>query len=170
MLEKKYVIGIAVVLLACSASSWFAMRGGTPTPTPYVSPRVVAQQQRRVVKKDTARSKPTAAPAPTSSPVASQVVYTDYVGSVLAPLPPAPPPVIGNVVLPPSFVIVPGANVPGVTGLTRDRVTTYLATTFPRLVVRAVPYGSAVMYEPRTDRVTVSYDLNTNRVISARIG
>jgi hypothetical protein len=168
MLDKKYVIAIVVTLLACSTSSWLMTRVPIKT-LPHAPP---PPPPRRIITKKPAvkKTRAPATTAPTTSPALSQFVYPDYIGSVLAPLPPAPQPLPGNIILPPSFMIVPGANVPGVTGLTRDRVTTYLATSFPRLVVRAVPYGNSVMYEPRTDRITVSYDINTNRVISARVG
>lgn len=70
----------------------------------------------------------------------------------------------------PTFVLVPGANFPGVVGKPRDFATSYIMTTYPRLVVRAIPYGSPVTYDVRKDRVTVLYDTFTNRVISARVG
>ena len=78
-------------------------------------------------------------------------------------LPPAPPPA-------PTFLIVPGANFPGISGLKLDAATQNIATTFPRLVVRAVSYGSPIAYEVRRDRVTVLFDPFTQRVITARVG
>jgi hypothetical protein len=85
-------------------------------------------------------------------------VYPDYAAGIIPPLPT------------PSFVLIPGANFPGLIGRRRDEATTYVITRYPRLVVRAVPMGTQIAYDVRTDRVTLAYDPYTNRIINARIG
>lgn len=108
---------------------------------------------------------PTQPPPPTTAPAAvTTMVYPDYAAGLIPPMP-------YPVVMPtPSYILVPGANFPGLVGRHRDDATSYIITRYPRLVVRAVPVGSPMTYEVRKDRVTVSYDPYTNRVVSARIG
>lgn len=103
---------------------------------------------------------PTTAPPVTTAPpsTSTSVVYTDYAAGIIAPMPT------------PSFIMIPGANFPGLTGRLRDEASTYIITRYPRLVVRAVPLGTQLTYDVRSDRVTLAYDPYTNRIVNARIG
>jgi len=112
----------------------------------------------------------------TAAPLVTQYVYPDYYGQAVAyryglpPLPGPPPPgwyVRQNM---PAYELVPGASWPVLVGRDRDTVAAWLMTTYPRLTVRAVPYGSPVSYEPRNDRITVMYNQDSRRVVAARIG
>lgn len=147
------IIG-AVICLCMSASVAYALRSAPPPPTTPPMPMRMEKPTRPKKRVP----KPTSPPPATNPPATTTTfVYPDYATQVY--------PVVS-----PSFLMVPGANFPGVVGKRREEVTTYIMTTFPRLVVRAMPYGSQMTYEARNDRVTVQYDPYTNRVISARIG
>ena len=102
----------------------------------------------------------TPAPAVTKAPSTStnSVVYTDYAAGIIAPLPT------------PSFIMIPGANFPGLMGKRRDEASTYIITRYPRLVVRVVPLGTQMTYDVRSDRVTMAFDPYTDRIVNARIG
>lgn len=159
MPSTKVIIGVAVAI-AIVLSIVAMMISNRPKPRANVS---------KPLPKTRAPETPAPTPAPTQPPTtppakATTVVYPDYVAGII---PPAPQPII---MATPSFILVPGSNFPGVVGKHRDEVSTYIITRYPRLVVRAVPVGTQLTYEVRKDRVTLSYDPFTNRVVSARIG
>jgi hypothetical protein len=105
-----------------------------------------------------ATSAPTTAPATTAPATTTAVVYPDYAAGIIPSLPT------------PSFILIPGANFPGLTGKRRDEASIYIMTRYPRLVVRAIPLGTQLSYEVRSDRVTLAYDPYTNRIVTARVG
>jgi hypothetical protein len=166
MVSKTVIIVLIVVLLCCSCTFYY-IRKSKPivTPPPIVVPP----------------------PPPPPPPPSQPLIET-------APAPPPPPPataaptqaptnlmVYQNNFLPPqipahydgdeaTYMLIPGANFPGVVGQQKDDATTYIISTFPRLQVRALPYNTPIQYEVRRDRVTLLYDPYTNRVISARVG
>jgi hypothetical protein len=176
MPSTKVIVGVIVVVLVC-LSSIMAYVSTRPKPPPinvepsYPTP---AKPKRPKRTPSPATTAPTAAPttAPTTAPMVSSnqtIVYADpYVG-IMAP-PPPPTILVPAMHSVPTFVMVPGANMPGMVGRRRDEVTTYIMTRYPRLVVRAMPVGSPVTYDVRKDRITVSYDPYTNRVVTARVG
>lgn len=171
MPSTKIILGIVVVVLLslCSIMVYVSSR---PKPPPIdIEPTdpVPKKKKRKPVPTAAPTTAPTAAPtaAPTTPPAMSNqtLVYADpYAGIV-----PPPHPFIFVPTMP-TFVMVPGANMPGMVGRRRDEVTTYIMTRYPRLVVRAIPAGSPVAYDVRKDRITVAYDPYTNRVVTARVG
>jgi hypothetical protein len=119
----------------------------------------------------------TAAPPPPTTPSVTPptaTINTAYLSDLyyyrygLPPLPPAPSYVVHG--WDPQFQLVPGAAWPALVGRHRDTVVTYLMNTYPRLVVRALPSDTPVKYGVRSDRITLQYDTDTRRVVSARIG
>ena len=145
------IVAIVAVLLLMSIASVFV------TNRPKKQARVLPKRTKAHVPSTTA---PTTTPSPTTSPPSTTVVYpnNDYAAGIIAPLPT------------PSFILVPGANFPGLQGKRRDDASTYIITRYPRLVVRVIPMGTQLVYEPRSDRVTLAYDPFTDRVVNARIG
>lgn len=158
------LILVVVCIIALLSSSWivYATRSGdddaVPSATETTLPSSAPTEAPRTPPPES--STPTPTPTSTPSPANTDVITLLYPQIAL---PPAPPPA-------PTFLIVPGSNFPGITGLKLDAATQNIATSFPRLVVRAVPYGSPIAYEVRRDRVTVLFDPFTQRVISARVG
>jgi len=172
MPSTKVMIGVAVaVALVLSVVAVIMTR----RPKDQASIQTVDEEPPRKTPKPKATKPPPPPPpppAPTKAPTTppattapvSTVVYPDYAAGLIPPMP-------YPVVMPtPSFILVPGANFPGLVGRRRDEATSYIITRYPRLVVRAVPLGSQMTYEVRKDRVTLAYDPYTNRVVSARIG
>ena len=66
--------------------------------------------------------------------------------------------------------LVPGAIIPGMEGRRIEDATHVITTTSPGVTVRGVPHTDPLGLEVRRDRVTLSVDLYTKRVIAARIG
>jgi hypothetical protein len=66
--------------------------------------------------------------------------------------------------------LVPGAIIPGMDGRRIEDATHVITTTYPGVTVRVVPHTDPLGLEVRRDRVTLSVDLYTKRVIAARIG
>lgn len=158
MPPAKYIIGGAVALVIL-ASVLLVMRNKKPQAT---LPAKVTRAPRTAAPK-------TAAPKATVAAAATPPAQT-AVDAYNMIMPPAPPP--GWIVQAdmPKLLLIPGASWPVVVGRDRDIVSSWLMTTYPRLVVRSVPFGSPVAYDVRTDRLTVLYDPYTRRVVSARIG
>lgn len=165
MPSTKVIIGLVVaVLLVLSLVSAFVMR------RPKSNVVVREESPKTPPPPPPPPTKPPTQPptqAPTTSPSQQTVVYPDYGAAIIPPMVPTIP---YPVVMQPSFILVPGSNFPGLVGKRRDEASTYIITRYPRLVVRAVPMGTPVTYEVRKDRVTLSYDPYTNRVVNARIG
>jgi hypothetical protein len=163
-METKYIILIIVALLVVSGGFVFVIRRPAPTPAP--------------TKPITRRPVPPTAPptvpptvAPTSPPPSTLATNTmvpayDVYGAALAPMPPP----LYAVAAMPQYHLVPGAAWPVLVGRNRETVSYWLMNTYPRLNVRALPFGSPTFYEARNDRITVLYDPYTNRVVNARIG
>lgn len=170
-MEQQLVVALIVIVLLSAVVSLVVTkkkRTIVATLAPIVSPPI-----------NQAPSNTTAPPATTSAPPATQPpapldpLYVDYQYRYgLPPLPLPPPPGWYTPPLPvvPTYELVPGASWPFLVGRQRDTVISFLMTTFPRLVVRAIPSGSHIAYLPRADRITVVYDPATRRVLSARIG
>lgn len=66
--------------------------------------------------------------------------------------------------------LVPGAIIPGMEGRRVEDATHVITTTYPGVTVRVVSHTDPLGLEVRRDRVTLSIDLYTKRVIAARIG
>jgi hypothetical protein len=150
---KPIVIGAIVVVVLILMSSAAMVMTNRPKKQALVTKPKTTKAPRTPAPSTTPPA--TTAPAKTTS---TTVVYPDYAAGIIAPLPT------------PSFILVPGANFPGLLGIKRDEASTYIITRYPRLVVRAIPLGTQVTYDVRSDRVTLSYDPYTNRVVNARIG
>lgn len=168
MPSTKVTVGVVVAVVLLLVSAMMIMTSRSKPPPVDVQP--VPPAPRKKSKKKTAAPATTApattAPATTAPTTTPQVfVYPDPYSGLLPPPPPA-------ILVPamPTFIMVPGAHMPGMVGRRRDEVTTYIMTRYPRLVVRAIPAGSPISYDVRRDRVTVSYDPYTNRVVTARVG
>lgn len=147
------IVAIVVIVLLLSGSATYAMTRSKKQAAVTKRPRAV-HTSRPTTTPPVTSAPTTTAPATTST----AVVYPDYASGIIPPLPT------------PSFILVPGANFPGLMGRPRDEASTYIITRYPRLVVRVVPMGNQITYDVRSDRVTLSYDPYTNRVINARIG
>lgn len=161
---------VITVVLLLGFAAYFIMKrpASTPAPKVEIQPPLIELTQPPV---------PTAAPPQTSPPPSQttpsfvkDVMYVPEYRYGLAPLPPPPPPgwVAHGYV--PSVELIPGAAWPTLVGRNRDTAVSYIMTTYPRMTVRAIPYGSPVTYSTRSDRVTIAYDPHTRRVINARIG
>lgn len=66
--------------------------------------------------------------------------------------------------------LVPGAIIPGMQGRRIADATHVISTTYPGVTVRVVSHTDPLNLEVRRDRVTLTVDLYTKRVITARIG
>lgn len=155
------LIGL-VVLLVCGFSVHFTIFHIMKRPETNVQPPVFITSPPQVPL-DTA-TKPAVTESPSKTAMPSQVAAAVGSVSLLGPFPPLVPV--------PRFEIVPGAAWPVLVGRPRDQVVGWLMTTYPTLVVRAVPASSytPVVYAPRDDRITIVYDPMTKEVRSARIG
>lgn len=144
-------VGISAPLVPVATSA--------PPPPPSVVPSVVPSPA------------PTSAPSPQIIvPSMPDVMYVPEYRYGLAPLPPPPPPgwVAHGYV--PTVQLVPGAAWPALVGRNRDTAVAYVMRTYPRLTVRALPYGTPIKYSTASDRLTILYDPHTRRVITARVG
>lgn len=65
---------------------------------------------------------------------------------------------------------VPGAVLPGMEGRRVEDATHVISTVYPGVTVRVVDQSAPLNLEVRRDRVTLTIDLYTKRVIVARIG
>ena len=149
--KKIIIIAIVVIILISSGCSMYATS----------RPKQIITASPKVTKRPRTVAPVTTAPvtvAPTTPPASTTVVYPGY-DTGFIPLMPTP-----------TFVLIPGANFPGLTGRRRDEASTYIITRYPRLTVRAVPLGSQINYDVRTDRVTLAYDPYTQRIVNARVG
>lgn len=163
---------VIVGVLLISLSAYFLMRNPTSTPPPLKIIPVTTM----AVPATTPPPPPAPTPAPTSAPtsgpapITSPIVLQNYYRYGLPPLPPPPPPGWFAHAYIPTAELVPGSAWPALVGRNRDTVVGYLMQTYPRLTVRAVPFGSPVSYDARDTRITVRYDMHTRRVVDARIG
>jgi len=68
------------------------------------------------------------------------------------------------------FEFVPGAVLPGLDGRRIEDATHIIITTYPGVTVRAVDQSEPLNLEVRRDRITLTVDTYTRRVVSARVG
>lgn len=165
------IVGVAIVCVLCALGTYLLTRADNATPPPEPEPKIVYVQQTAAPTDAPPTPAPTPAPTTAPPPTVADILYYPgyYTRYGLAPLPPVPPPRWQAPGMVP-VALVPGAAWPSLAGRSRDTVVAYLMSTYPRLTVRAVPYGTAVGYAVRDDRVTVLYDPVTMRVVTARIG
>jgi len=132
---------------------------------------VMAQPDRR--KTRFATMSPTAAPTrPPSQP--SPIVDSEpnvsniRVGGITVLYPRVP--LLEMQYNPRRYEFVPGAVVPGLDGRRVEDATHIIITTYPGVTVRAVDQSEPLNLEVRRDRVTLTVDPFTRRVVSARVG
>jgi len=68
------------------------------------------------------------------------------------------------------FEFVPGAVLPGLDGRRVEDASHIIITTYPGVVVRAVDQTEPLNLEVRRDRITLTVDPYTRRVVTARVG
>lgn len=132
---------------------------------------VMAQPDRR--KTRFATMPPTAAPTrPPSQP--SPIVDSEpnvsniRVGGITVLYPRVP--LLEMQYKPRRYEFVPGAVVPGLDGRRVEDATHIIITTYPGVTVRAVDQSEPLNLEVRRDRVTLTVDPFTRRVVTARVG
>lgn len=169
MVSTPVIVALVILVVTSIFTAVYGMRRPAPTKAP-------ARRVRRTLPPPTSPpSTPAPPPAvtatPSPAPTRPAIYYPDYYPNVYPNLyPPGPPP--GWIISAPmpSYQLVPGAAWPFLHGRHRDDVASWLLTSYPGLQLRVIPFGTAVTYEVRNDRITIVYDTFTQRVVSARIG
>lgn len=158
MLSKYAIVGLAIVAFCLSVMSILFMsrsrRDLDLEPTePLVPPPPPPE---------------TTTPAPTAPDYDEPDLQNIRVGGMTVLYPRVP--LMEFKYRPRRWELVPGAIIPGMEGRRVEDATHVISTTYPGVTVRVVSHTDPLGLEVRRDRVTLSIDLYTKRVIAARIG
>jgi len=159
MLSKYAIIGLAIVAFCLSVMSiLFMSRSRRDLDLEPAEPLVLPPPPPE-----------TTTPAPTAPDYDEPDLQNIRVGGMTSILYPRVP-LMEFRYRPRQWELVPGAIIPGMEGRRVEDATHVISTTYPGVTVRVVSHTDPLGLEVRRDRVTLSIDLYTKRVIAARIG